>query len=65
MGSHSYPKIEVEGPFQAYDDDCQSFVFRSDCPRTIQWNMQAFIVDIFTIWRKIFKFLWHLQFMQI
>ena len=22
MGSHSYPKIKVEGPFQAGNDDC-------------------------------------------
>ena len=65
MGSQSYPKIIPEGPFQAGNDACKSFDFRSDGPRTIQWNMLAFIVDIFPNWLKILKFLWQLQFFQI
>ena len=36
MGSYSYTKVITEGLFQAFNDDCWSFVFRSDGPRTIQ-----------------------------
>ena len=64
MGSHSYPKVIVEGLFQACNDDCQSFVRRSDRPRAIQWEMLAFIVDVIPIWRKILRLLWNLQFNQ-
>ena len=65
MGCHSYPEIIVEGPFQACNDDCQSFISKNDGPRAIQWNMLAFIVDVIPIWRKILRFLWHLQCIQI
>ena len=61
MGSHSCPKVIVEGPFQARNDDCYSFVSRSDGPRAIQWNMLAFIIDVIPFRGKILRFLWHLQ----
>ena len=65
MSSHSYPKIIVEGPFQACNDDCYSLVSRSDIPRAIQWKMLAFIVDVIPVWRKTLRLSWHLQIFQI
>ena len=63
---HNQRPIQYHSPLRlACDDDCQSFVPRNDCPRTIQWNMLAFIVDVVPVWRKILKLLWHLQFSQI
>ena len=65
MGSYPYPKTLVEGPLQTFNDDCSSFVSRSDGARTIQWNMLTFIINVISIWWQILNFLWHLQFIQI
>ena len=65
VGSHFNPKITIECTFQACNDDCWSLVSRSDGPRAIQRDMQAFIVDVIPIWRKILRFSWLLQYIQI
>ena len=65
MGTYSYPKVLIEGPFQACNDDCQSFVSRGDGIRAFQWNTLAFIVDVIPFRRKILRLLWHLQFIQV
>ena len=52
MGSHSYPKIIVESPFQTRNDEFQGSVFTSDGPRTSQWNILALFFNSIPSWWK-------------